>query len=124
MLVSIAREGNAVSQHFGHCEGFEVFDVDASGIKNRKFYPNPGHRPGFLPNYLNDLGVKAIIAGGMGSGAIEIFDEKGIEVITGASGSLEENIRMYIAGELKSSGSVCNHDHEADGGHDHGSCGK
>ena len=124
MLVSIAREGNVVSQHFGHCEGFEVFNIDGSQIKDRKFYPNPGHKPGFLPNYLNDLGVRVIIAGGMGAGAVEIFDDKGIEVITGASGSLEENIKRYIAGELKSSGSVCNHDHVQDDGHEHGSCNK
>lgn len=49
--------------------------------------PNPGHKPGFLPNFLNNLGVNVIISGGMSGGAIDIFNEKGIEVIEGASGN-------------------------------------
>lgn len=48
------------------------------------FVPNPGHRPGFLPVFLVEKGVKVIISGRMGQGAIDIFNEKGIEVITDA----------------------------------------
>ena len=64
-----------------------------------------------MPNFLNDLGVNVIISGGMGGGAIEIFNEKGIEVITGASGDAQVLADRYIKGELKSTGSVC-HQHE------------
>lgn len=111
MKVAIASEGNFVSEHFGHCEGFTIFEVEDRKVKTKQFVANPGHRPGFLPNYLNDLGVKVIIAGGMGGGAIEIFNEKSIEVITGATGDLDETIRKYLNAELQSSGSVC-HEHQ------------
>ena len=48
----------------------------------------------------------------MGAHAIEIFNENNIEVITGATGSIEENVKLYIDGKLESSGSVChNHEH-------------
>ena len=78
---------------------------------------NPGHKPGFLPNFLNDMGVKVVISGGMGGGAIEIFNEKNIEVITGATGEAKAAVEAYVAGNLKSTGSVCNeHEH-------HGECG-
>jgi len=64
-----------------------------------------------LPNYLNDLGVNLVIAGGMGGGAIEIFQEHGIEIITGASGNVETTIKKYIDDELKSTESIC-HEHQ------------
>ena len=28
MKLAIAKEGNMVSGHFGHCEGFEIFEYD------------------------------------------------------------------------------------------------
>ena len=48
-----------------------------------------------MPNFLNDMGVNVIISGGMGGGAIEIFNEKGIEVITGAKGDALEAANSY-----------------------------
>lgn len=111
MKIAIASEGKMVTEHFGHCEGFNVFVAENKQITNSKFIPNPGHRPGFLPNYLNDLGVNVIISGGMGGGAIDIFNEKGIEVITGASGDAETAANNYLQGKLKSTGSVC-HEHQ------------
>ena len=52
----------------------------------------------------------------MGGGAIEIFNEKNIEVIIGAQGELENTLNSYLSGELKSTGSVCHdHMHEGDG---------
>jgi len=119
MKIAAACEGKYVCKHFGHCENFMIFDIKDNKIIKSESIPNPGHRPGFLPNYLNDLGVKAVIAGGMGGGAIEIFNEKQIEVITGVKGDAEKAVYSYIAGELKSNNAVCeNHMHSADcGGH-------
>jgi len=107
MKVAIASDHGAVSGHFGHCEGFTVYTLEEKKIKNEEFVANPGHRPGFLPNYLNEIGVKLVIAGGIGAGAIEIFNDKGIEVIMGITGSNKEVIKNYLEGKLVSGGSVC-----------------
>ncbi len=113
MKVAIAKEGNVVSGHFGHCEGFEVFDVENNSIVGRKFIENPGHRPGFLPRFVAEKGIKLIIAGGMGETAQELFKENGVDVVVGAQGNLDDIINKYISGELKSTGSVCKeHQHE------------
>lgn len=118
MKIAIASDGDYVSEHFGHCEGFTIVEAENKAVKEKQFVPNPGHKPGFLPNFLNEKGVKVIIAGGMGGGAIEIFNEKGIKVITGAIGSLEETIKKYLNDELQSSGSVCHqHQHAGECGH-------
>ena len=117
MKIAVASEGKMVAGHFGHCEGFNIFTVEENKISSREFVQNPGHRPGFLPNYLNDLGVNVIISGGMGGGAIEIFNEKKIQVVTGVTGDAEDTVNQFITGKLKSIGSVC-HEHQH-----HDSCG-
>lgn len=96
MKIAVASENKNVAGHFGHCEGFEIYDVDGGKVVNKEFVENPGHKPGFLPNFLNDMGVNVIISGGMGGGAVAIFNEKGIKIVTGASGSCEENVNKYI----------------------------
>jgi predicted Fe-Mo cluster-binding NifX family protein len=107
MKIAIAKEGQGVSGHFGHCEGFEVFEVMDEIVRDRAFIPNPGHKPGFLPPYLAERGIKVIISGGMGATAQELFKERGISVVVGAQGNMEDVIDRYIKGELTSSGSVC-----------------
>jgi predicted Fe-Mo cluster-binding NifX family protein len=67
LRVAVASENNMVCGHFGHCETFEVFDTEGDKILSSKSVANPGHRPGFLPNFLHEMGVNTIISGGMGA---------------------------------------------------------
>lgn len=118
MKIAIASDGKNVTEHFGHCESFIIFESENDKILGSEIVANPGHKPGFLPNYLNDLGVNVIISGGMGGGAIEIFNEKNIEVIVGASGTAQDAAQEYLKGNLKSTGSVCHeHQHSDECGH-------
>lgn len=111
LKVAVASEKKMVCAHFGHCETFEVFDTEAGQIINHTSVPNPGHKPGFLPNFLHEMGVNTIISGGMGGGAVDIFNEHLIEVILGAQGNSEEAVKAYLAGSLAGTGSIC-HEHE------------
>jgi len=111
MKIATASIGKMVTEHFGHCENFNVFEIENGNIINAESVPNPGHRPGFLPNFLADMGVNVIISGGMGGGAIDIFNERGVEVITGAGGDSRIAVENYLNGKLKSTGSIC-HKHE------------
>lgn len=110
MKIAVASEGMNVTEHFGHCPNFNIYSAENGKILSAESVPNPGHRPGFLPNWLGDRGVNVIISGGMGGGAIEIFNERGIEVITGAAGGAKAAAQAYLDGKLKSTGSVC-HQH-------------
>jgi|GEM_PF-850236 Uncharacterized conserved protein len=109
--IAVASEYDMVTEHFGHCQNFNVFEAEDKQILHTGSVPNPGHKPGFLPSYLHDLGVNVIISGGMGAGAIDIFNEKGIEVIVGARGNARIAAEQYLQGILKSTGSVC-HEHQ------------
>ena len=116
--LALASENGRVTGHFGHCESFVIFNSDNWQITGTETIPNPGHKPGFLPNFLNDMGVNVIISGGMGGGAIDIFNQHNIEVIVGAEGSSESAAKSYLSGELKSTGSVCqDHVHHDECGH-------
>jgi predicted Fe-Mo cluster-binding NifX family protein len=115
MKIAIATMQGQVCEHFGYCELFTVYDVENEQIVKKTTLTNPGHRPGFLPAFLSEYGVNVIIAGGMGSGAVDLFNEKHIAIITGASGDVDPVINKWISRELKSSGSVCNeHQHHSD----------
>ena len=112
MKIAVASEKEMVTGHFGHCENFNIYDVVEGKIEKSESIPNPGHKPGFLPNFLHDLGVDVIVSGGMGGGAVDIFNDHGIEVIVGSEGQAVDVVDKYLKGELKSTGSICNdHDH-------------
>ena len=122
MRIAVAAEGKNVTEHFGHCVNFMLYDAEGDKITKEESVDNPGHKPGFLPNFLADKGVKVIISGGMGQGAVDIFNERDVEVVTGASGDAKTAVEAYLRGELKSTGSVC-HDHTYEnecGGHHNG----
>lgn len=110
MRIAVAIDNGMVTEHFGHCEGFMIFDVANNQIIKVETIANPGHRPGFLPNFLADRGVNLIISGGMGGGAVDIFNERNVEVLVGASGDARAAVEAYLKGLLKSTGSVC-HEH-------------
>lgn len=113
MKIAVASDEKYVSGHFGHCEGFTIYEVEEGKSLEKSFTSNPGHRPGFLPVFLKDLKVNVIIAGGMGETAQDLFNENGIEVVVGAQGLSDDVVQKFVNGELKSTGSVCReHQHE------------
>lgn len=119
MKIAIPSENQQVCAHFGHAPYFTLVQVEDGQIKEQTAVANPGHQPGFLPVFLAEKGVKCIIAGGMGEHAQDLFVQHGVQVITGAQGSIEQVLQKFVAGNLVSTGSVCNeHQHSGEcGGH-------
>lgn len=111
MKIAVASEVKNVAEHFGHCANFMIYDVENGRIINEESVPNPGHKPGFLPNFLADRGVNVIISGGMGGGAVSIFNERNVEVVVGTSGDSRTAVQKYLRGELKTTGSICHEHH-------------
>lgn len=107
MKIAVASEKGKVTEHFGHCEFFAILEAENNQIVKKTSVQNPAHKPGFLPNFLKDMGVNVIISGGMGEGAVQIFTSKGIEVIIGAKGDVSTSAEQYLQGVLKSTGSIC-----------------
>ena len=113
MKIAVASEGKLVSGHFGHCEGFTIYDVSDNKVLGEATVPNPGHRPGYLPVFLKEKDVNVIIAGGMGETAQQLFAENGIKVVVGVEGESDEVVEKYLKGQLESTGSICSkHEYE------------
>ncbi len=111
MKIAISTEQGYVSAHFGRCPSYTIVDIKGGQILNLEEIPNPGHQPGFLPQFLSQRGVNCIIAGGMGPRAKALFTQNNIETIIGVQGPIDEVINKFINQELESSEDLCDHRH-------------
>lgn len=111
MKIAVAAMGNTVSVHFGHCEDFLIFDTADGAVTGEERVPNPGHRPGFLPNFLADRGVEAIIAGRNGRRRCGDLQRAQCRGHRRRSGRRRAAVEAYLRGELESTGSIC-HEHQ------------
>lgn len=107
MKIAIAAEGKMVSHHFGHSEGFIVYEKLNNDIISKNFLKNPGHRPGFLPIFIKEKNIDLVITGGMGDTAKELFKDIGVDIVIGARGECDEVIEQYLKGKLKLAKNVC-----------------
>ena len=109
MKAAVAVDGTEVAPHFGRCEAYVVADLDDGQVGPVERVESPGHEPGRLPAMLNELGVKIVVAGGMGPRAIGFFQEYGIDVIAGVTGPAEAALALLARGELEGGFSTCSH---------------
>ena len=107
MKIAISTDNNEVSMHFGRCPHFTIVDIEDGKIAKKDIIDNPGHHPGFLPQFFHDKGISCIIAGAMGQRASMMFEDKEIKVIVGVSGSIDEVINEILKGTLKGGESLC-----------------
>ena len=105
--IAIASDGHQVSAHFGRCPSFTIFKTEDKGIVHKEVINNPGHRTGYLPGFLQEKGVSTIICGGMGRRAISLFREKGIQVIVGITGDIDQVISDFLQEKLQQGDSLC-----------------
>jgi len=119
MKVAIPTRGNVVDDHFGHCEAYTVFTVDENRkIEKAEILPSP-QGCGCKSNIgavLQQTGVKVMLAGNMGNGALNVLNGYGIEVYRGCSGDVRQVAEAFLQGKVDDSGEGCHHhDHEGEG---------
>jgi predicted Fe-Mo cluster-binding NifX family protein len=112
MRYAVPVKGGKLSEHFGHCSHFALFDVDEARkeIIRRGTVIAPEHQPGLLPAWLAKEGVSVVIASGMGSRAQAIFRDNRIDVIIGVVGNdPEKAVLDHIKGTLAAGDNICDH---------------
>jgi predicted Fe-Mo cluster-binding NifX family protein len=92
-----------VDQRFGRCDIFLVFSKD---LKPIHMFHNMGsgsmEGAGIkAATTLSDAGVNVLITGNVGPNAFRSLEAAGIEVYTGASGTVEEALKEYASGALE-----------------------
>lgn len=93
-----------VSEHFGHCEVFTVADIENGEIVKAWPLSNDDegqeHTCAIPVQRVVDAGVEHMIVGGIGQGPLAGFMQENIKVYSGASGTVEETVKRFIAGTL------------------------
>lgn len=118
MKVAVPTRGNNVDDHFGHCEAYTIFTVDANNkIEKTELLPSPqgcGCKSN-IASVLKEMGITVMLAGNMGGGALNILNRHGIEVYRGCSGDVRKLAESYLEGKISDSGLGCaHHEHEGE----------
>ncbi len=96
--IAIPIAGGRLSLSFGKATEFAIFHIQNQQIIKKEILHSPSHGRDVLPDWLHDLGVSVIIAGNMGSKAMENFEAKGTTVITGSTNvSPDELVQQYLS---------------------------
>jgi len=95
---------SVVSPHFGRCPYYILVDAEEREIKAISEVENPyynQHAPGEVPRFIRGHNVNVMLTGGMGGRAITLFQQFGIEPVTGAYGSVRNALEAYLGGKLQ-----------------------
>lgn len=114
MKIALPSRDNLIDSHFGHCEYFTVFTINTEKkiVAEEKIESPSGC--GCKSNIAQTLasnGVKLMIAGNMGDGAVRVLKNSGIDVLRGCSGDVKETALKWLKGSVVDSGDSC-HAHE------------
>lgn len=119
MRIAVTYENGSIFQHFGHTEQFKLYDVEDGKIVSEKVTDTNGTGHGALAGLLAEGGVDILICGGIGGGAQAALAQAGVKLYGGVSGSADDAVKAFIAGNLGYDPNVkCSH--HGDGEH---SCG-
>ncbi|MBQ5760074.1 MAG: FKBP-type peptidyl-prolyl cis-trans isomerase [Schwartzia sp.] len=124
MRIAVTYDKGEIFQHFGHTEEFKVYEVEDDKVVSSQVVGSEGQGHGALAGLLSGKGIDVLICGGIGGGAQAALAERGIELCSGASGSVDEAVEAYLRGELQSAGCTCDHHGEGHtcGDHEDGGC--
>jgi len=107
MKICITSEGGSldskVDPRFGRCQYFVIADTDTLEFEaivnpNIESMGGAGIQSAQL---VSSKQVKAVVTGNVGPNAFQTLQAAGIEIFTGASGTIKEAIEKYKRGEFK-----------------------
>lgn len=113
------KENNQIDAHFGHCEFYSIYTISEVNVVMSKERMNSPQGCGCKSNIaqvFENEGIRIMLAGGIGEGAINTLNAHGVRVIRNCEGDVADIVERYLTGKVKDSGSSCSvHSHEEEG---------
>ena len=110
MKIALPSRQNLIDDHFGHCEYFTIYTIDNNKeiIAQETITSQEGCGcKSNIAQTLSEMGVKLMLAGNMGQGAVNVLNSSGIEVLRGCSGDVKTVALKWLNGSLTDSGDIC-----------------
>ena len=110
-----------IGEHFGRVPTYTLVNTETNEIKIIDNVSEHMGGQGYPPEIIAKTGAEVLICRGLGRRAIMMFDEFGIKVYVGASGTVRDALKLWEQNELipASENNACaGHSGHGDG-HDH-----
>jgi predicted Fe-Mo cluster-binding NifX family protein len=101
MKIAIATDQDFVSSHFGCCPAFTIVNIEDGRIRDTFIIPNPGCQHEYWADLFFRNSIKHLIVGNMGSKAQSVLKWRGIDIILGVEGRIDDVVRRFAQGELR-----------------------
>ncbi len=116
MIVAIANKGREVTPHFGHSDGCTIYFIENQLIIGEKYIENSlmkmeegvfgrpvgSHKKGgcscrfFADFLLDEIQTDVLVTGDIGAAASQLFSKRGVNVIAGVKGKIDEYLHAYV----------------------------
>ncbi len=127
MKIGIPSQGDRgleekVGAHFGRVPTYTIVDLESNDVK---VVPNTSHHMGGSgdpPEIMKKEGVCAMVCQGLGRRAISLFEQIGIDVYIGATGTVKDAVDAFKNDKLQKAneGNACQqHAFRGQGKHHH-----
>ena len=105
MKICVPTMGNRgldeqVGEHFGRVPSYTIFDTEtneATVVQNTSLHMGG---MGYAPELISKTGATVMVCGGLGRRAVGLFEELGIMVYVGATGTVRDAVEMFNNGKL------------------------
>jgi len=90
-----------LSAHFGRAQTFTIVDIETSEVE---IVPNTSEHmggSGLPPELIASKGAHIMLVGGLGPNAVQMFEQYGIDVFVGATGTVKGVIKDWQDGSLE-----------------------
>ena len=95
---------NLVGEHFGRVPTYTIVDLDTNEVKVIQNTSEHMGGQGHPPEIMAKEGVNIMVCRGLGRRAITMFEELGIDVYIGASGTVKDAINAFKKNRLQKAG--------------------
>ena len=123
MKIAIPTLDGKLCGHFGHCETFTFVDIDNETQKIINIVENSPEEGVSCQSaaWVATQGANLVLAGGMGGRPMMIFEQNGVQVVSGCPElPIKELVEQFLSQDLITGENTCgNSDHSHCHGHEH-----